>query len=64
MVGVPREPGLRVPAEASVALAPDRTYVPISQIGPIDPDQEFAEDEAGYGATSGHVRDVTDMVTV
>jgi len=64
VVGVPREPGLRVPAEASVALAPDRTYVPISQIGPIDPDQEFAEDEAGYGAASGHVRDVIDMVTV
>jgi len=64
VAGVPREPGLRVPAEASVALTADRTYVPISQIGPIDPDREFAQDEAGFGTASGHVRDVTDMVTV
>jgi transcriptional regulator with XRE-family HTH domain len=64
MVGMPREPGLRVPAEAGVALTPERAYVPMPQIGPIDPDQEFAEDETGFRPASGHVHDVTDMVPV
>jgi transcriptional regulator with XRE-family HTH domain len=56
MAGGPREPGLRVPAEP-VALTPDRAYVPMPQIGPIDPDQEFADNEPGFGT-------VTDMVPV
>ncbi len=58
--GMPREPGLRVPAEAGVALASDRAYVPMPQIGPIDPDQEFTADQSGFG----DVHDVTDMVPV
>jgi transcriptional regulator with XRE-family HTH domain len=56
MTGGPREPGLRVHAEP-VALTPDRAYVPMPQIGPIDPDQEFADNETGFGT-------VTDMVPV
>ncbi len=56
MTGGPREPGLRVPAEP-VALTPGRAYVPMPQIGPIDPDQEFADNETGFGT-------VTDMVPV
>ena len=64
VVGMPREPGLRVPAEAGAARTPDRGYVPMPQIGPIDPDQEFAEDETGFRPASGHVHDVTDMVPV
>jgi transcriptional regulator with XRE-family HTH domain len=56
VIGVPREPGLRVPAEP-VTLTTDRAYVPIPQIGPIDPDQEFADNETGFGT-------VTDMVPV
>jgi hypothetical protein len=34
------------------------------QISPIDPDQEFAEDEPGFGAASGRGHDVTDMAPV
>jgi transcriptional regulator with XRE-family HTH domain len=64
VIGMPREPGLRVPAEAGVARTPERAYVPMPQIGPIDPDQEFAEDQTGFGTASGHVHDVTDMVPV
>ena len=56
MTGGPREPGLRVSAEP-VALTTDRAYVPMPQIGPIDPDQEFADNETGFGT-------VTDMVPV
>ena len=64
VLGVPREPGLRVPAEASVGLAPmdgERGFVPIST---MVPDEEFADDQAGFGPASGHVHDVTDMVSV
>jgi transcriptional regulator with XRE-family HTH domain len=61
VIGVPREPGLRVPAEpVTLDLRPgtsDRAYVPMPQIGPIDPDQEFADNEPGFGT-------VTDMVPV
>jgi transcriptional regulator with XRE-family HTH domain len=64
VIGMPREPGLRVPAEAGVARTQDRAYVPMPQIGPIDPDQEFAENEPGFGVAPGHVHDVTDMVPV
>ena len=53
VLAMPREPGLRVPAEAGVALgpmAPDRGFIPI---GTISPDQQ-----------DGHVHDLTDMVPV
>jgi transcriptional regulator with XRE-family HTH domain len=61
VLGVPREPGLRVPAEASVGLDGERGFVPIST---MVPDQEFADGQAGFGTASGHVHDVTDMVSV
>ena len=38
VLGVPREPGLRVPAEASVGLDGERGFVPIST---MVPDEEF-----------------------
>ena len=62
VLGVPREPGLRVPAEASVGLDGESGFVPIST---MVPDEEFvAGGQAGFGAGSGHVHDVTDMVSV
>ena len=61
VLAIPREPGLRVPAEASVGLDGEHGFVPIST---MVPDQEFADDQAGFGASSGHGRDVTDMVSV
>jgi hypothetical protein len=61
VLGIPREPGLRVPAEANVGLNGERGFVPIST---MVPDQEFADGQAGFGAASGHVHDVTDMVSV
>jgi len=60
VLGVPREPGLRVPAEASVGLNGEGGFAPISTI----PDEEFGDRQAGFGAASGHVHDVTDMVSV
>jgi len=68
VLGVPREPGLRVPAEAGVGLDPmdgERGFAPISTMVPDEESSlEFAEDQAGFGPTSGHVHDVTDMVSV
>jgi transcriptional regulator with XRE-family HTH domain len=61
VLGVPREPGLRVPAEARVGLDGDRGFVPIST---MVPDEEFADGQGGFGTASGHVHDVTDMVSV
>jgi len=61
VLGVPREPGLRVPAEAKVGLNGERGFVPIST---MVPDEEFVDGQAGFGAASGHVHDVTDMVSV
>ena len=61
VLAIPREPGLRVPAEASVGLDGEHGFVPIST---MVPDQEFADDQAGFGASSGRVHDVTDMVSV
>jgi len=61
VLGVPREPGLRVPSEASVGLDGEHGFVPIST---MVPDEEFGDRQAGYGAASGHVHDVTDMVSV
>jgi transcriptional regulator with XRE-family HTH domain len=52
VLGMPREPGLRVPAEVGVALGPERGYIPIGTISPDD--QETLD---GFGT-------VTDMVPV
>ena len=64
VLGVPREPGLRVPAEAGVGLDPlnplegEHGFVPISTMVPDqDTALEFADDQAGFGAPS-------DMVSV
>jgi transcriptional regulator with XRE-family HTH domain len=65
VLSMPREPGLRVPAEARPGLSSAPDFV---SIGSIDPDSEaalgFADSEHGFGAGSGHVHDVTDMVPV
>ena len=44
-----------------MGLDGERGFVPIST---MVPDQEFADGQAGFGAASGHVHDVTDMVSV
>jgi transcriptional regulator with XRE-family HTH domain len=65
VLGMPREPGLRVPAGA--ALNSERGYVPISAMSPDDEASlEFAEKDLGAAAGfgPGHVHDVTDMVAV
>jgi len=68
VLGMPREPGLRVPAKAGVtlgAVAPERGFIPIGTISPDDQEPlEFAGGEPGFGTASGHVRDMTDMVPV
>ena len=65
VLGMPREPGLRVPAEAGASVPSQPGFV---SIGAIDPDSEaglgFAEPEPRFGAASGRVHDVTDMVPV
>ena len=61
VLGVPREPGLRVPAEASVGLDRERGFVPIStMVSDEDASLEFPGGDLG----SGRVHDVTDMVSV
>ena len=59
VLGMPREPGLRVPAEAGAGTSPETRFVSIST---IDPDSEaalgFAEPESRFGT------DLTDMVPV
>jgi transcriptional regulator with XRE-family HTH domain len=63
-LGMPREPALRVPAEAGRGLPPTPDFVSIT----IDPGSEagldFADNDSGFGTASGHVREVTDMVPV
>jgi transcriptional regulator with XRE-family HTH domain len=65
VLSMPREPGLRVPAEGSPGLPSAPNFVSLTT---IDPDSEasleFADTEPGFGAASGHVHDVTDMVPV
>jgi transcriptional regulator with XRE-family HTH domain len=61
VLAIPREPGLRVPAKASVGLDGERGFVPIST---MVPDQEFADGQPGFGAASRRGHDVTDMVSV
>jgi transcriptional regulator with XRE-family HTH domain len=68
VLGIPREPGLRVPAEAGVGLDSidgERGFVPISTMVPDEESSlEFADGQSGFGPASGHVHDVTDMVSV
>jgi transcriptional regulator with XRE-family HTH domain len=65
VLSMPREPGLRVPAESGGRLQTTPDFVSIAT---IDADSEseldFADSEQGFGADSGHVHDVTDMVPV
>jgi transcriptional regulator with XRE-family HTH domain len=67
LVGL-REPGLRVPADVGAAVDPvnpERGFAPISTIVPDEEATlEFADDQSGYGPGSGHMREVTDMVSV
>jgi transcriptional regulator with XRE-family HTH domain len=63
VLAMPREPSLRVPAEAGPGL-PSKGFVSISTIDPDSEALEFADSESGFGAASGHVHDVTDMVPV
>ena len=61
VLAIPREPGLRVPAEASVGLDGEHGFAPIST---MVPDQDFPDGQDRFGGSSGHVHDVTDMVSV
>ena len=58
VLAMPREPGLRVPAEAGVgSRTPERGFIPIGTISPDAQESlEFAGDEPGFG--------LTDMVPV
>ena len=65
----PREPGLRVPAEApadvTLRLDDERGFAPISTMVPgEDGALDFADGQAGFAPASGHVHEVTDMVSV
>jgi len=64
VLGIPREPGLRVTADASVGLSAERGgFVPISTIvSDEEPSLEFADDQSGFGTADGF--EVTDMVSV
>jgi transcriptional regulator with XRE-family HTH domain len=66
MLGVPREPGLRVPEGAGVSLDGEHHgFVPISAMVPDEETSlKFAEGERRFGAASGPVHEVTDMVSV
>ena len=61
---MPREPGLRVPAEAGPGLPSAPDFVSISTIDPDSEALDFADSGPGFGAASGHVHDVTNMVPV
>jgi transcriptional regulator with XRE-family HTH domain len=64
VLAIPREPGLRVPADASVGRSGERGgFVPISTIvSDEEPSLEFADDQSGFGTADGF--EVTDMVSV
>jgi transcriptional regulator with XRE-family HTH domain len=65
VLGMPREPGLRVPAESGGRLQAAPDFVSIATIGAdSEAELDFADSEPGFGAGSGHVHDVTDMVPV
>ena len=62
---MPREPGLRVPAEASPGRSSGPDFV---RIATLDRDSgaalEFADTGPDFGTASGHAHEVTDMVPV
>ena len=61
VLGIPREPGLRVTADASRSA--ERGFVPISAlVSDEDPALDFADGESGFGTADGF--EVTDMVSV
>jgi transcriptional regulator with XRE-family HTH domain len=64
VLGIPREPGLRVTADAGVGRSAERGgFVPISTIvSGQEPSLEFADGESGFGTADGF--EVTDMVSV
>jgi transcriptional regulator with XRE-family HTH domain len=65
VLGMPREPGLRVPAESGQGLPSAPDFVSISTIDrDSDAALDFVDSERGFGAATGHVHDVTDMVPV
>jgi transcriptional regulator with XRE-family HTH domain len=72
VLGVPREPGLRVPAEripapASAAAATGASMDDVSAMDAMDVasvSDEFADHRSGFAGTGGSVRDITDMVAV
>src|SRR6204780_3541103 len=63
VLGIPREPGLRVTADASAGRPAERGFVPISAIvSDEEPSLGFADGESGFGTADGF--EVTDMVSV
>ena len=71
VLGIPREPGLRVPADASVGrntmtaapMTGERGFAPISTMVPAEESSlEFTAED--LGGTSGHIHGITDMVSV
>jgi transcriptional regulator with XRE-family HTH domain len=66
VLAIPREPGLRVPADVGTGRNPltsERGFVPISAIVTDEESSlEFADSE--LDGSSGHVHGITDMVSV
>ena len=66
VLAIPREPGFRVPADASTGLNPltsDHGFVPISAIVTgKESSLEFAD--SALDGSSGHLHGITDMVSV
>jgi transcriptional regulator with XRE-family HTH domain len=66
VLAIPREPGLRVPADASTGLKPltsEHGFVAISAIVTDgESSLEFADNE--LNGSAGHVHGITDMVSV
>jgi transcriptional regulator with XRE-family HTH domain len=64
VLGIPREPGLRVTADAAAGRSGERGgFVPISTIvSDEEPSLEFADDQSGFGTADGF--EITDMVSV
>jgi transcriptional regulator with XRE-family HTH domain len=64
VLGIPREPGLRVTADAGAGRSAERGgFVPISTIvSDQEPSLGFGDRESGFGTADGF--EVTDMVSV
>src|ERR1700675_5064651 len=62
VLSIPREPGLRVPANASVGLNSERGFAPIAaMVTDEESSLEFADNE--LDDTSGPMHGITDMVS-